>query len=245
MYGIIIAIGLFFLAWERIWPDQALPHAPSWWLRAIGANAAQLGVVLLAGETWDVVMHRASVLEVASWKAAPWVEGTLGYLVATFVYYVWHRARHVSNFLWLGLHQFHHSPVRIETITAFYKHPLELVANSVISSLSSYTLLGLSIEGAAWVALFSAISEFFYHMNVRTPRWIGYIIQRPEMHRIHHERGVHSSNFGDLPLWDMLFGTWRNPDRFAGECGFEPPREQRVLDMLLFRDVNRAGAEEP
>lgn len=245
MYLLIIGLGLAFLAWERIWPDQELPHSPLWWLRAMVANAAQLGVVLLAGETWDHYLHRASLFDIAAWQVAPWAEGALGYLVATFVYYVWHRARHVSNFLWLGLHQFHHSPVRIETITAFYKHPLELVANSVVSSLTSYTLLGLSIAGAAFVALFSAVSEFFYHMNVRTPRWVGYFIQRPEMHRIHHERGVHSSNFGDLPLWDMLFGTFRNPARFDGACGFDPPREQRVLDMLLFRDVNRAPVSDP
>ena len=26
----------------------------------------------------------------------------------------------------------------------------------------------------------------FYHTNVRTPRLMGYVFQRPEMHRIHH-----------------------------------------------------------
>jgi sterol desaturase/sphingolipid hydroxylase (fatty acid hydroxylase superfamily) len=51
----------------------------------------------------------------------------------------------------------------------------------------------------------------FQHANLRTPRWLGYIIQRPESHGIHHERGLHAFNYADLPLWDMVFGTFRNP----------------------------------
>ncbi len=170
------------------------------------------------------------------------VEGVVGYVVASFVYYWWHRLRHTSSTLWLGLHQLHHSPVRIETITAFYKHPLELLCNSLISGATSYTLLGLTVDGAAWVAVFSALSEFFYHVNLRTPRWVGFLLQRPEMHRIHHARDRHTDNFGDLPIWDMLFGTWNNPPRYDGECGFAPPREQLVADMLRFRDVNPLAA---
>ena len=52
----------------------------------------------------------------------------VGYLAITFVYYWWHRWRHESPFLWRWFHQVHHSPQRIEIITSFYKHPLEIVA---------------------------------------------------------------------------------------------------------------------
>jgi len=161
-------------------------------------------------------------------------------LVSTFVYYWWHRFRHQSDFLWLGLHQVHHSPIRIETITSFYKHPMELVCNSILSGLISYTLLGLDLKAAGWVTAFSALGEFFYHMNIATPRWVGWFIQRPEMHRIHHERNVHHSNYGDLPIWDMMFGTYRNPPRYDGLCGFDEPRESMVGAMLLFQDVNKS-----
>ena len=83
-----------------------------------------------------------------------------------------------------------------------------------------------------------ACSQFFVHMNVASPRWVGYFLSRPEMHRIHHELGVHKNNYADLPLWDMLFRTYENPDNRAVECGFAPDREARVLDMLLLRDAN-------
>ena len=50
----------------------------------------------------------------------------VGYLVITFVYYWWHRARHEVPILWRCFHQVHHSPQRIEIITSFYKHPVEI-----------------------------------------------------------------------------------------------------------------------
>jgi hypothetical protein len=34
----------------------------------------------------------------------------------------------------------------------------------------------------------SRTGEFVYHMNIRTPEWLGYFIQRPESHRVHHLR---------------------------------------------------------
>ena len=234
----IVAIGLLLMLVERLVPDRVLPKVPGWWGRVVLLNAGQLAVVVLAGCTWDRWLSRASVFSVGALGFAPALQGLAGYLVASFVYYWWHRARHDVNFLWLACHQLHHSPQRIETITSFYKHPLELIANSLLSGFVSYGLLGLTPAGAVWVTFYSALAEYFYHLNVRTPRWVGFFVQRPEMHRLHHARGVHYGNFGDLPIWDMLFGTYRNPERFAAACGFEPEREARLGAMLAFRNVN-------
>ena len=87
--------------------------------------------------------------------------------------------------------------------------------------------------------LCTALGEFFYHTNVTTPRWVGLIFQRPEMHRIHHEHGRHRNNYGDITWWDMLFGTYENPARFNATCGYDDAREQRLGDMLRWRDVHR------
>ena len=38
-----IGIGLGFVVAERVWPDQALPHSPNWWARAVGFNLAGYG----------------------------------------------------------------------------------------------------------------------------------------------------------------------------------------------------------
>ena len=48
--------------------------------------------------------------------------------------------------LWRFFHQIHHSPQRLEVITSFYKHPIEMTVNSLIGSALVYALLGLTPE---------------------------------------------------------------------------------------------------
>lgn len=237
MIPIILGIGLFFIILERVIPDQKLPHVPGWWTRVILINFLQLGVVILGMFTWDKWFMKISVFELLG-AVSPVVGGLIAYFVITFVFYWWHRWRHTVNFLWLALHQVHHSPQRIETITSFYKHPLEIILNSLIIGSINFLLLGLSLESAAWCMLFSAVGEYIYHMNIKTPHIMGYFFQRPEMHRIHHQRGKHYYNFSDLPIWDMLFGTFKNPKTMDEACGFKPEREQKLGEMLIFKNVN-------
>ena len=123
-------------------------------------------------------------------------------------------------------------------ITSFYKHPVEMTVNSIIGSVLVYVLLGLSPVGGAIYTLFTALGEFFYHTNVRTPRWVGRVFQRPEMHRIHHEHRRRRNNYGDIVWWDMLFGTYENPPTWDARCGYDDGLEQRLGDMLLHRDVH-------
>ncbi len=85
----------------------------------------------------------------------------------------------------------------------------------------------------------------FQHANIRTPRWLGYLIQRPESHTLHHARDVHGYNYADLPLVEMLFGTFRNPRGFEHDTGFYEGASARVMDLVLCRDVSsRAAMEE-
>jgi sterol desaturase/sphingolipid hydroxylase (fatty acid hydroxylase superfamily) len=79
--------------------------------------------------------------------------------------------------------------------------------------------------------------ELFYHWNIKTPRWVGYLIQRPESHCIHHQFGLHAFNYSDLPIWDILFGTFKNPTHFEGKCGLGEENELKVKEMLLGVDV--------
>ncbi len=235
--AILLGAALALMALERLFPDQELPRVEGWWGRVVVINAFQLAAVLLSSLTFERYLQNARLLTLgATWP--PFWGGLLCYLFLTFVYYGWHRARHEINFLWLSLHQVHHSASRIEVVTSFYKHPLEILVNGLIISGISYTLFGLDTVGAGWVGLFTGLAELFYHMNIRTPRWLGFILQRPESHRLHHRRGRHYGNFADLPVWDMLFGTFENPETYRGPCGFKPERERRLLAMLLFRNVN-------
>jgi sterol desaturase/sphingolipid hydroxylase (fatty acid hydroxylase superfamily) len=103
----------------------------------------------------------------------------------------------------------------------------------------AYGVFGLDVAGGATYSLLTATVQIFIHANLRTPQWLGWFVQRPEMHRIHHQRDHHASNYGDIALWDMIFGTYDNPPVWKGRCGFDTAREQRVAAMLLCRDVHK------
>jgi sterol desaturase/sphingolipid hydroxylase (fatty acid hydroxylase superfamily) len=239
--ALIFVGGTIFLVLERIAPARGLPQSPGWYLRAVALNLAQLAVVLVGGITWNDWLQGPSLFALSGIPGMPIVlQGFICWFVGTFVFYWWHRARHHSGFLWHGLHQIHHSASRIETLTAFYKHPLEITINSILSTAIIFPLLGASIDAAPWYSFFAALGEFYYHANIRTPRWTGYFLQRPEHHSIHHQCNVHDFNYGDITWWDRLFGTFRDADTFVPQCGFAPGREQRLAEMLLFRNVNRS-----
>jgi sterol desaturase/sphingolipid hydroxylase (fatty acid hydroxylase superfamily) len=234
---LIIGISLVFFTAERLFPGRALPNSRGWYLRAMCFNFCQLCVVLLAGISWNTWLRQLSIFDLSHSMSAP-TQGLLAWFIGTFVFYWWHRARHQSNILWQSMHQIHHSASRIEILTSFYKHPVEMMSNSIIISLVLFSLLGATPEAAIWFNLFAATGEIFYHSNLKTPHWVGYIMQRPEHHSIHHEFNLHKFNFSDITLWDRLFGTFKDTDVFAAQCGFKEGREQLVREMLLFKDVN-------
>jgi len=230
---IVGAAACAMMIMEIVVPGRRWPWVGGWWMRAIALNLVQIASVWFAGVAWDgwMLRHRpwsADGLGVAGGAA-------VGYLAITFVYYWWHRWRHEVDFLWRWLHQVHHSPQRIEIVTSFYKHPLEIVANSVPSSAILYLGIGLGPEAATLAVTLTGVAELIYHWNVPTPYWLGFVVQRPESHCVHHQEGVHHWNFADLPLWDWMFGTLRNPRRWDARCGFGADGERRLLAMLVGR----------
>jgi sterol desaturase/sphingolipid hydroxylase (fatty acid hydroxylase superfamily) len=233
---IVLAVAVAMLAVEAIRPGRRWPGVPGWWARALLVNGLQIAAVFLAGATWEPWFRRHRLLSLAELGFA--TELGVGYLANALSLYWTHRARHELAFLWRWLHQLHHSPARVEILTAFYKHPLEICAESMLSAALLYLGLGLSPRAVLVISIVSGSLGLFYHWNVATPRWLGYVVQRPESHCVHHQQGVHAYNYSELPVVDMMFGTFRNPPAFDGACGFGEGRERRFADLLLGRDVN-------
>lgn len=232
----VLTVAVIMMLVELKAPGRNWKVVSGWWLRAALLNGFQVASVFIATYTWNKWFLGKSF-----WHAEDFLGASgaviLGYLVITFIYYWWHRWRHESQLLWNYLHQIHHSAQRIEILTAFYKHPAEIFINSILSSAILYLGLGMSPALASLVVLLTGLAELVYHWNVKTPYWMGFIFQRPESHCIHHKQGWHRQNFSDLPLWDMLFGTFNNPKDFEGQCGFSKDREMQLREMLLGRDV--------
>jgi sterol desaturase/sphingolipid hydroxylase (fatty acid hydroxylase superfamily) len=236
---LIISTGLF-LAWERVLPGRRLPNSAGWHVRALLINLIQLAITLLAGGLWLAVFSGESPIALANLNA-PVLEGFIGWFVGTFVFYWWQRLRHLTGW-WVIFHQGHHSASRIEVPTSFYRHPIEIFVNAFLSALILFPVLGASLTASVWYNFFAATGEYFYHANVKTPRWLRYVVQTPELHSIHHQYDVHSYNLSDLPIWDRIFGTYRDAVSFTSRCGFPDGAEQRLPEMLMFRDAYERSA---
>lgn len=211
-------------------------HAPRGWrLRALLLTAAAFYFSLKVGEGWVAVLPASTLVDLSG--LGTWWGALVGVLVYGLVHYGYHRAAHGWGWLWRASHQMHHAAESLDAFGAWLLHPIDVVAFTTIGILVSFPLLGLTPEAGALMGAFLAFNAMFQHANLRTPRWLGFLIQRPESHGVHHGRGVHAFNYSDLPLWDMVFGTFRNPVRFEGEVGFWPGASSRVGDLLLGRDV--------
>ncbi|WP_413584184.1 sterol desaturase family protein [Bdellovibrio sp. HCB274] len=232
---LLIVSTLFFFALERIRPGRELPNSKGWYGRAILINLVQLLMVGVAGLTWNKFFRDYTLFPIGNWSS-PALEGFFFWFIGTFVFYWWHRLRHANGW-WLIFHQLHHSPSRIEVLTSFYKHPVEIAADSILIGFIIYCVFGGSAEAGAWYALYAATGEYFYHANIKTPKWTGYFIQRPEHHSIHHQLGVHKYNYSDLTIWDRMFGTFKDADDFADRCGFPNDHETKFKEILAFKDV--------
>ncbi len=208
------------------------------WLVLASSMGVVAAVVTLAlGALFGHLVADHALFDASARWPAPLV-ACLSFLVASFIFYWWHRLIHRYDLLWRLFHQLHHSARRIEALTAFYAHPLDTAAAVLISAISSYLIVGASPLAAAMALFLTGAFDIFLHSDLRTPRWIGYFLQRPEMHTLHHKREHHAQNYG-LPLWDLMFGTWDNPPLRVDELGFDDDKSERVTDMLLFRDVHK------
>src|SRR5438309_4311859 len=99
-------------------------------------------------------------------------------------------------------------------------------------------LLGLDPRAVVMTGVLQFFMTLFPHWNVRTRKWVGYFIRRPEEHILHHQRGVHAANYSDWPFWDKVFGTYREPVEGPVQISFDQAGFIDQLKMLAFVDVN-------
>src|SRR5499427_9858470 len=225
---------VFFLVTERLFPRRQYPPIRFWNLIGfVGLIVtAAIGTMLPLLLPESLTRHHlfdGSQLGV--------VAGVLiGYPLTALGSALLHRSFHEVHPLWLLGHQLHHSPRRLDIPGSVFFHPVDIALQTAPATVVSVFVLGLNPVSAAAVGFVAAFYGMFQHWNVSTPRWLGYIIQRPESHGLHHELGVHAYNYSDFPLWDMLMGTFANPETFDGEVGFAGTAPRRIGAMLLMRD---------
>lgn len=237
---LVLALFAAFALLEALRPGRAWPAVRGWRLKGVASFLATLVLSAAAPLLWDAWLAEHRLFDLTGLGH---VGGAVaGFLVFQLVLYFWHRALHRVPFLWRAMHQMHHSAERVDVFGAFYFHPLDVVGFALVGSASLVWIAGVTAPAAVAASLAVTFCALFQHSNLRTPRWLGYLIQRPESHSVHHQRGVHAGNYGDIALFDLLFGTLRNPERFDGECGYYDGASRRVGAMLVGRDVSEPPA---
>lgn len=229
------ALYLGLLLWEAVRPARVLPRVAGWYAKGALATVAYFFISSYL-PLW--LSPYLGPLQIVNLSAL----GTLwGGLVALLAYellgYAWHRAfLHGTNVGFRVFHQWHHSAERLDVSSALWFSPLDMVGWTLVPTVA-LALVGVTPGATVVFILASTFLAIFQHANIRTPLWLGYLIQRPENHAQHHARGLHAGNYADLPVVDWLFGTFINAPVFPAYTGYEEGASSRVVDMLLCKDV--------
>lgn len=232
---VVLAIYGALILWEAVAPARELPKVKGWRLRGMISFGVFFFLSTYLPLLWGEHLARFQLFDLTG--LGTWGGALAGLIVYELGAWAYHRSLHASDFLWRTVHQMHHSAERLDTYGAFWFGPLDMIGWTALASVSLTVVIGVTPEAATLVLYVTTFLGVFQHANIRTPRWLGYIVQRPESHSVHHGRGIHNGNFSDLPVFDMLFGTIENPVDFAPATGFYDGASSRVGEMLVFRDV--------
>ncbi|GAB4287033.1 MAG: sterol desaturase family protein [Ignavibacteriaceae bacterium] len=238
----VIVMYVALMIWEFLFPARKLPRVRFWKTKGITAFVLFFYLSSYLPLLIDPYLEPYRLIDLSSLGT---IAGAIaGILLYEFGVYIWHRTMHRSDFLWRTFHQMHHSAERLDTYGAFFLSPLDMIGWTVLGSICFSLIVGIPTQAITVVLLVTNFFSIFQHANINTPRWLGYIIQRPESHTIHHARGIHKHNYSDLPLFDILFGTFYNPEDYKYETGFYPGATDRIAEMLMFRDISRDASKQ-
>lgn len=149
----------------------------------------------------------------------------LTFVVADFVYYLYHRAMHEIPALWC-FHLVHHSSHQMNLTTSGRLNWL----SPLISPLFYLPLVVVGLPGDFIIAAMglNLLFQFFLHTELvgRVPLLEG-IINTPSAHRVHHgrnERYLDTNYGGVFMIWDRLLGTFveeTEPVRYGVTTGHQ------------------------
>jgi len=233
----ILAIYFALMIFEALFPARKLPTIPFWHLKGIFSFFVYFFISVYLPMLYAKWLPGVQLIDLSG--ANVFLGATAGLLLYEFGMYVWHRTMHTNDRLWKIFHQMHHSAERLDTYGAFYFSPVDMIGWTLLGTVYFACILGLPAQSVTIILLVANFLSIFQHANIKTPVWLGYIIQRPESHAVHHAKGIHAFNYSDLPLYDILFGTFKNPASYVKETGFYNGASARVGEMLLFKNVDK------
>lgn len=225
------AVILLLLAAERFWPARR--ETTDRW-RNVQAYALVLlaEITLMPAVTLTASAHRFTLVDLAAW---PTLLAILAFTVAMDgAEYGFHRAQHAIPALW-RMHALHHSDPNMNVTTTF-RH---FWGDPLIKSVTIWPAVGLLLKPTPTVVgayMLISLFNYFLHSNLRIGFGrLSWVLNSPAYHRRHHsaEEAHHGCNFAAvLPIFDVIFGTYRRPDSFP-ETGMDT-RPRDLVETALW-----------
>lgn len=175
-------------------------------------------------------------------------------IVKDFFVFLIHYLMHHVPALW-KFHQVHHSATRMNPLTQFRIHPVELALNNVFSLFAIALVTGvfdyLSKDGIeiimalganVFLVLFKLLGANLRHSHVKLkyPSFLETYFISPYQHQIHHSNNpkFFNKNLGSaLAIWDYLFGSLsksRDLKRVHFGLGAESAFKKNTFLEILF-----------
>lgn len=199
---------------------------PTDWLRNLQATALGLGLGIYALKL-PPDMLPPSLLD---GRELPFLlTFALFLVVSDFGEWAFHVAQHKIPFLW-RMHSLHHSDPEVSVLTT-NRH---FWGDRFIKSLTIYPAAFLIVRPTPEVAAaygLAMLFHYFPHANLRIDFGrLSWVLNSPAYHRQHHSRlpEHYDTNFaGMLPIFDLIFGTYRRPTSWP-PTGLETKPESMV-----------------
>ena len=201
----------------------------------IVSGIMSFGMIYISGGWLRHALGQASGMHLNIRGAPLAIQVGAVFILYSFLDYWSHRLEH-SRLLW-PLHRFHHSAESFSVLTASRIHPAAFTA-ALTTALPSL-LLGSTRGALADVGIAAAIIRLVIHSRIESDfGWFGrWVVQSPLHHRLHHSFSRMPFNSGLLPIWDRLFGTWREVPTTPMKLGTVTPYRQGLwIGPDIWRD---------
>jgi sterol desaturase/sphingolipid hydroxylase (fatty acid hydroxylase superfamily) len=219
------AIGVLVLAavlCEQRWPAEPQPTLSRGRVQDLVWTAVHVVVVVplmtLLGVGFAIVLGEHVGWLDGSWTSAwpIWLLVPVTLIAMDAANWLAHLADHRIPPLW-RLHTIHHSQEELSVLTSFRAHPLMHTTGFFISTVAALAMMGDRSLAPTLITGYVCLGTL-PHANVGwTFGPFRKVIVSPAYHRRHHSaEGEHDVNLAVvLPVWDVLAGRARFPDRVA------------------------------
>lgn len=174
------------------------------------------------------------------------VKAALSFLAIDLLLYIWHKASHSFDGLWM-FHKVHHNDPYLNVSTGFRIHTVEVLITNILKALL-IIVLGIDAKIVLANEVVTTLFVMLHHSNIsfKGEKRLGLLFIAPYLHRTHHsaERSEHDSNYGAvLSIWDRLFGTLKEIE--PAKIGIKGDSPLDFVNLLKFGFTPQTAAPKP